>query len=117
MTMRVAIAVAGLFLMSLGAAQAAQEVGEGDDLFFSPTLVEWQWIPVGGNQDADMGSVWKVQDKLLTVVDRKQHGYLQTKRSFKDFKLVVEWRWQPGTKPGNSGVLMRTAPWDPGKGW
>jgi len=34
-------------------------------------------------------------------------GYIATKKKYTNFKLVVEWRWAPGKKAGNSGVLMR----------
>ena len=50
--------------------------------------------------------VWSVQDGLL-VCQGEPMGYLYTDAKFESFKLVVEWRWAPGAKPGNSGVLMR----------
>jgi len=50
--------------------------------------------------------VWSVRDGLL-VCKGEPMGYLYTDRKFTNFELVVEWRWAPGTKPGNSGVLMR----------
>ena len=34
-------------------------------------------------------------------------GYLATKGKYTNFRLIVEWRWAPGKKPGNSGVLLR----------
>jgi hypothetical protein len=58
------------------------------------------------DEDAKMEDVWSVQDGIL-VCKGKPMGYLATKKKFKDFELVVEWRWAPGKDPGNSGVLLR----------
>ena len=30
-------------------------------------------------------------------------GFIQTDKTFTNFKLEVQYRWAPGTKPGNSG--------------
>ncbi len=50
--------------------------------------------------------VWSVKDGLL-ICKGEPMGYLYTDKAFENFKLVVEWRWAPGKKAGNSGVLMR----------
>ncbi|RME90559.1 MAG: DUF1080 domain-containing protein, partial [Verrucomicrobia bacterium] len=50
--------------------------------------------------------VWSVQDGIL-VCRGRPIGYLYTDRAFQDFRLVVEWRWAPGAKPSNSGILLR----------
>lgn len=50
--------------------------------------------------------VWSVRDGLL-VGRGEPLGYLHTTQKFTSFELRVEWRWEPGTEPGNSGVLMR----------
>ena len=50
--------------------------------------------------------VWSVRDGLL-VGRGEPLGYLHTTTDFTSFELRVEWRWEPGTEPGNSGVLMR----------
>jgi hypothetical protein len=34
-------------------------------------------------------------------------GLLYTKESFTSFRLELEYRWAPGKKPGNSGILTR----------
>jgi len=49
-----------------------------------------------------------VKDGVL-VCKGKPVGYLFTNGSYQDFKLTFEWRWAPGTEPGNSGVLLRIA--------
>ena len=53
-----------------------------------------------------MEDVWSVRDGLL-VCKGEPMGYLWTKKNFKNFRLSLQWRWAPGTEPGNNGVLMR----------
>jgi hypothetical protein len=60
---------------------------------------------------AKMEDVWSARDGLL-VCKGEPLGFLMTKESFTSFRLVVEWRWAPGTvvtadTVPNSGVLMR----------
>jgi hypothetical protein len=74
------------------------------DLFNGKDLAGWQAYLVDPN--VAMESVWSVRDGLL-VCKGEPVGYLYTKKQFTSFHLVVEWRWAPETKPGNSGVLMR----------
>jgi hypothetical protein len=56
--------------------------------------------------DVARDAVWSVEDGIL-VCKGKPLGYLHTLSDYTSFALVVEWRWAPGTAPGNSGVLMR----------
>jgi len=35
---------------------------------------------------------------------------LYTEKNYTDFRLVVEYRWAPGGKPGNSGIMSRMTP-------
>ena len=58
------------------------------------------------NKEAKMEDVWSVKDGLL-ICQGKPMGYLATKKKFKNFKLVVVWRWAPDKEPSNSGVLLR----------
>ena len=80
--------------------------GAGGDtsLFNGRDLDDWGYHLV--DPDVKMEDVWSVQDGLL-VCKGEPLGYIYTKKSYTSFKLVVEWRWAPGTKPGNSGVLIR----------
>ena len=54
----------------------------------------------------EIEDVWSVQDGIL-VCKGEPLGYLYTDQTFESFKLVVEWRWAPGKKATNSGVLLR----------
>lgn len=74
------------------------------DLFNGKNLTGWEYYLV--DDDVKMEDVWSVKDGIL-VCKGTPMGYLATKKKFKNFKLVVVWRWAPGKEPGNSGVLMR----------
>ncbi|MGE0145104.1 MAG: PVC-type heme-binding CxxCH protein [Planctomycetota bacterium] len=77
------------------------ELGEPIALFDGRSLDGW----VGHFPDgASTESVWSVVDGILH--DRgRPIGYLRTKASYRDFVLVVEWRFP--RQPGNGGVLLR----------
>jgi len=77
---------------------------ESQALFNGRDLNGWQCYL--SDHTSSLQDVWSVQDGLL-ICRGEPMGYLYTTRHFTNFKLVVEWRWAPNTKPGNSGVLMR----------
>jgi hypothetical protein len=81
---------------------------ETKSLFDGKSLEGWDFFLV--DADAAMSDVWSVRDGMI-ICQGKPNGYLATKEKFKDFKLVVEWRWAPGITVGdrapNSGVLLR----------
>jgi len=73
-------------------------------LFDQHNLSGWEYYLV--DPAVKMADVWSVADGVL-ICKGKPMGYLATKKKYQDFKLVVEWRWPPGKKPSNSGVLLR----------
>jgi hypothetical protein len=73
-------------------------------LFNGRDLTGWRAFLV--DPAVAMADVWSVEDGIL-ICKGEPLGYLYTERSFTSFDLLVEWRWAPGTEPGNSGVLMR----------
>ncbi len=78
----------------------------GPGLFNGRSLHGWEHFLV--KPDLKMADVWSVRDGIL-VCKGEPMGYLYTREKFKDFRLVVEYRWAPGGKPGNSGILLRIA--------
>lgn len=74
------------------------------DLFDGETLDGWEVFLE--DPEVSKEDVWSVEDGLL-VTTGEPLGFLHTAESFQDFELVVEWRWAPGTEPGNNGTLMR----------
>jgi hypothetical protein len=73
-----------------------------------------QWVNVKDKSPAG----WKVADGILTV--EKKAGNIETKRSFKNYQLHIEWRIPTtiagtGQARGNSGLfLASTGPGDAG---
>lgn len=73
-------------------------------LFNGRNLEGWDSFLVN---DAKTADVWSVQDGILTCTGTP-NGYIYTKKSYQDFVLELDWRWDPITKQeGNSGVLFR----------
>jgi hypothetical protein len=60
---------------------------------------------------AKTGEVWKLQADGSLVCKGQPLGYLYTEQEYTNFELQLQWRWPPGGKAGNGGVLVRmTAP-------
>ena len=64
------------------------------------------WTYQLAKPEVPMSEVWSVRDGIL-ICKGEPLGYLATTQAFTNARVVVEWRWAPGTKPGNSGVLLR----------
>ena len=86
------------------AALAGQEARSGKlALFNGKDLTGWkQWLP---DAAADPAKTWSVKDGVIHCTGTP-NGYLRTEQTFKNYFLVVEWRWP--VNPGNSGVLLHT---------
>ncbi len=82
----------------------AGEAGKSVPLFNGEDLGGWSHYLV--DPEVGMDDVWSVQDGVL-VCKGEPLGHLHTTSEYTSYELVVEWRWAPGTEPGNSGVLMR----------
>jgi len=95
--------VAVVVLSIVGAAQAEDQKA-AKALFNGKNLDGWSYHLVDPN--VKMEDVWRVEDGVL-ICKGAPLGYLVTKEAFKDFCLVVEWRWPAGKEAGNSGVLLR----------
>jgi Domain of Unknown Function (DUF1080) len=53
-------------------------------------------------------AVWSVSDGILICKGRPP-GIIRTLKEYSDYELLVEWRWAPDGKPGNSGVLIHAS--------
>jgi hypothetical protein len=77
---------------------------------------EDEWVSAQDHSPAQ----WVVHDGILTVSKAQGVGNIETKRSFKDYQLHIEWRIPEnitgsGQARGNSGVfLASTGPGDDG---
>ncbi len=102
--MKVLAAVGVAAAVAAGCATATKSGKSCEPLFNGKDLDGWGAFLVDPN--VKMADVWSVKDGLL-VCRGEPMGYLHTKRTFTNFRLRVEWRWAPGGKAGNSGVLLR----------
>ena len=78
--------------------------GRASELFNGKDLVGWAHVLAEPNLPRE--AVWSVRQGIL-VCKGTPLGVLQTERAFTNFRLLVEYRWPPGSKPGNSGILTR----------
>lgn len=78
--------------------------GEGwTTLFDGTSLAAWEPYGSGGGDRSIKG--WEVVDGAITRVSGG--GDIQTRESFADFELTLEWKVAPG---GNSGIFFRVDP-------
>lgn len=73
-------------------------------LFDGKSLAGWTFHL--NDPKARMEDVWSVKDGILHCAGNPI-GYLRTERDFTSFELQLDWRFPPGSQPGNSGVLLR----------
>lgn len=53
-------------------------------------------------------AVWSVCEGIL-ICKGHPPGVIRTVRDYTNYELTVEWRWSPGAKSGNSGVLIHAS--------
>ena len=75
-------------------------------LFNGVDLAGWYMDIPRADENPDVPASFVVRDGLLVSEGRPQ-GHLITNASFRDYRLVVEYRW-PG-EPGNCGVLVHAS--------
>jgi hypothetical protein len=64
------------------------------------------WRHVLADPAVPRNAVWSVKEGTL-ICKGTPLGVLHTKAAFKNFRCTLEYRWAPGTTPGNSGILTR----------
>lgn len=64
------------------------------------------WHAVSADPSVPAAKVWSVRDGMIVCAGAPV-GFLHTDRTFTNFRLQVDYRWAPGTKPGNSGIFSR----------
>ena len=64
------------------------------------------WTFVSADPQAKREGTWSIDKGILSCTGIPV-GFIHTARQFTNFRLVVEYRWAPGAKPGNSGIFSR----------
>ena len=87
------------------------QFGPPIQLFNGNNLNGWSFpLPDG----VDPATVWSAKDGVMRCNGRPA-GYIYTDKEYTDFELTLQWRGNPKTGPGNSGVLLRVQ--EPHKVW
>ena len=71
------------------------------ELFNGQDLDNWNIIV--DSEDGEPKDLFYVEDGLMNTIG-DPFGYIQTKESYNNYKLHLEWRWTE--EPSNSGVLL-----------
>jgi hypothetical protein len=95
--------------------EESQEIFNGKDLT--------GWVVEGPKtfKDAEKKDqpIWVARDGMIScMVDKNSFGFLRYEKTYKDFELQLEYRFEkpaPKAKRGNSGVGIRTTVYDPKK--
>lgn len=92
-----------LLLVSPVLLNAAEPVA----LFNGKDLAGWTFDVI--DSEVKPEAIWSVSDGLL-VCKGKPPGVIRTvKDDYSNYELTLEWRWVPGGKPGNSGLLIHAS--------
>jgi len=74
------------------------------ELFDGKSLEGWNYVLADASVKKE--DVWSVKDGILTCKGTPL-GALYRGPEVRSFRLIVEYRWAPGEKPGNSGIFSR----------
>lgn len=91
-----------LVFLAAHLAAAAEPVA----LFDGRSLEGWTFDIISPNVEPT--EVWSVRDGMIVCKGRPP-GVLRTAKDYSNYELTVEWRWAPGGKPGNSGLLVHAS--------
>lgn len=93
--------LAGLLLFS-----AILQGAEKQSLFNGKDFEGWTFDMIDPAVKPE--TVWSVDEGILICKGRPP-GVMRTVKDYSNYELTIEWRWAPGGKPGNSGVLIHAS--------
>ena len=97
-------AISGLLLLGVASCSTTGEQKRSIELFNGKDLAGWQQVLA--DPAVQMSQVWSVEKGIL-VCQGTPLGFLYRGPAVTNFRLVVEYRWAPGSEPGNSGIFSR----------
>lgn len=83
------------------------------------SLTDRIWKSFSSENDAEAGKTWQVKmidGEAVLICQGEPYGFLKTVRSYRDFKMGLEWRY-PVDENGNSGILVYTGSRDNDEVW
>ena len=95
-----------LLISLLAGSLAISQAAEPKKLFNGKDLDGWTFDVI--DPKVKPAEIWSVVDGNL-VCKGKPPGVIRTNADFENYELTVEWRWAPGGKPGNSGLLIHAS--------
>jgi len=102
-TRALALPFAAAILLALTACRSVSQ-SPSVELFNGRDLTGW--TPVLADPAVKPETVWSVKDGVL-VCTGTPIGFIYSGQTVTNFRFVVEYRWPPGSKPGNSGIFSR----------
>lgn len=93
-------------LLALLASCGSMPMFDGPVLFNGKDLSGWHSDVPRADKEPDIKPSFAVRDGML-ISNGSPQGHLISDAVYRDYRLVVEWRW-PG-KPGNCGVLVHAS--------
>lgn len=97
-------ACGGLLLLGIASCSTPGENKRAIELFNGKDLAGWKHVLAA--PDVAMSQVWEVQNGVITC-QGEPLGALYRGPAVTNFRLLVEYRWPPGSEPGNSGIFSR----------
>jgi hypothetical protein len=97
------LAAAGLVFVSCSSTPTAGKT-ETTTLFNGRDLTGWKSMTDDPNVKPE--AIWSVKDGIL-ICRGEPLGCLASAESYTNYRLEVEYRWAPGSNPGNSGIFGR----------
>ena len=94
------------FLTGLLILSASLHAAEPQPLFNGKNFEGWTFDLI--DPAAKPESVWSVSEGILICRGRPP-GVMRTVKDYSNYELSVEWRWPPGAKPANSGILIHAS--------
>jgi hypothetical protein len=89
-----------------------KKAGKTVDLFAGPSFDAWDFfLDPRDKGKTPIGDVWSIREGVV-VCKGRPFGYVLTKKEHGDYKLELEWRWNPDEKVKgrrNSGVFVHVS--------
>jgi hypothetical protein len=93
-------------LVSIGCSLAAAETATAPNqklVLFDGQSFEG-WVRYLRDGQGDVEETWSIKPEGILACTGKPAGYIRTDKSYKDYKLRLEYRW--AGRPGNNGILV-----------
>ncbi len=95
-----------IILVLVGCLAPAVQAAEPVMLFNGKDFAGWTFDVLDPKVKPE--AVWSVSEGIIVCKGRPP-SVMRTVKDYSNYELKVEWRWAPGDKPGNSGILVHAS--------